>query len=223
MIARCYDNLFLLFCCLFAQQHDQQVQQGKGWMKRIRNQRTARIVPAGKNAGNLKKPPIWEAWYYMVVHWQYNHKDGEHCKLAGSFTENASLLLKLLQVSTINIRGTSCCSIPTKLLLPGCTSHYYAYNNRPDSAECAYASRQRGGINKTVATYFSRTGWMPHAYLFTTGICTLYLMYLQWVEHYRSDVLYDLTCLTQLVPDWIQERNSTPINFTNDDLGKVTR
>jgi hypothetical protein len=208
--------------------------QAKTEMKKILTGQQPDYIAAGKMLEDVVKsqPNNAEAWYYYGCALdRYNHKDGESITASTlSLTENTSLAFEnCINLSNDKYTGDILRLDPhTKLLAAwGAQALYYEYNDKQDSVEyCLKQAAQRGGINRTVATYFrqvldecGRAG-----YLFTTGdMYTYYLMYLQKVERYRPDVTcIDLNLLnTNWYPEWLRSKNKVAFNYNTDELAKL--
>jgi tetratricopeptide (TPR) repeat protein len=231
-------------CCLLAlpffsvAQTDPErlLQRAKAEMKGLQNGDQPDYIAAGKWLEDVVKalPNNAEAWYYYgCAIDRYNHKDGESITTTDiALTENTSLAFEnSLQVSNDKYTGDILLLDPhTKILSAwGAQALYYAYNNDRDSAEwCLKQALQRGGINKTVATYFKQVmdECQRGAYLFTTGdMYTYYLLYLQLYEHYRTDIIcVDLNLLnTSWYPDWLQQKNPGLFSYAINELDRVKR
>ncbi|HWB28403.1 MAG TPA: hypothetical protein VG738_23185 [Chitinophagaceae bacterium] len=221
--------------CLFAQADSGKLlAQAKAEMKKIRSGEQPDYVAAGKMLEDVvkKDPNNAEAWYYYGCALdRYNHKDGEAiAKSQESLTENTGLAFEnCLHLCNDKYNGDILLLDPhTKLLAAwGAQALYYDLNNNRDSVEyCLKQAAQRGGINRTVATYFRQVldECGRGGYLFTTGdMYTYYLLYLQKIERYRPDVTcIDLNLLnTQWYPEWLRSKNSVTFNYAGDELGKV--
>lgn len=210
------------------------LERAKNEVKKIRDGEQPDYVAAGKMLEDVVKsqPNNAEAWYYYgCVLDRYNHKDGESIISSQlSLTENTSLAFEnCLQISSDKYTGDILRLDPhTKLLAAwGAQALYYLYNNNRDSAEwCLKQAAQRGGINRTVATYFRQVldECGRGGYLFTTGdMYTYYLLYLQLIEGNRTDVTcIDLNLLnTRWYPEWLRAKGYVTFNYSAAELDAI--
>ncbi len=226
----------LIPSCIFAQADPARLlERAKEEMKKSAIGEQPDYVAAGKWLEDVVKalPNNAEAWYYYGCALdRYNHPDGENIVTftTEAMTENTSLAFEnALQTSNDKYTGDILLLDPhTKLLAAwGAQALYYLYrNNKDSSAWCLNQALVRGGINRTVASYFKQVldECARGAYLFTTGdMYTYYLLYLQEVEHYRQDVTcVDLNLLgTKWYPIWLRQKEMLLFSYTPEELDNI--
>lgn len=173
-----------------------------------------------------------EAWYFLGYAIDKTIlPDGESItRLPLSYMIRASEAFeKCIRLSNGVYKGELILLDPhTKLLtLWGAQALQYLYYNKRDSAYwCFTQAQQRGALNRTVITYFRQVleECARNAYLFTSGDMYLYyLLYLQLVEKYRTDVLcIDLNLLNaKWYPAWLVKRKLIKTSYAPANLDKL--
>lgn len=173
-----------------------------------------------------------EAWYfYGYAIDKLNSLEGEGMVKVqlGLTTKASEAFEKCVALSNDVYTGEMLMLDPhTKILAVwGSQAIRYAYDNKPDSALWSLQqAAARGGIDRTVLTYFRQVmeECGKGAFLFTNGDLYLYyLYYLQTVEKYRTDVnCVDLNLLnTRWYPRWLVKRRLLPVSYSPADLEKL--
>lgn len=179
-----------------------------------------------KNAGSA------EAWYfYGSAIDKLNSVEGEYMiRVQPGLTQKASEAFeKAVALSNDVYTGELMILDPhTKILAVwGSQAIKYAYDNKPDSSLWSLQqAAARGGIDRTVLAYFRQVleECSKGAFLFTNGDLYLYyLLYLQSVEKYRTDVVcVDLNLLnTRWYPRWMVKRGLLKVSYSPADLEKL--
>ncbi|SIS70170.1 hypothetical protein SAMN05421788_101710 [Filimonas lacunae] len=232
---------YLVIACLFgfsvfAQEGDfkRDLDKAKEEMKRNGDDE----LPDYNRAGRLLESAISknansaEAWYfYGYAIDKLNSQEGEGMiKVQVGLTTKASEAFeKAVTLSNDVYTGELMLLDPhTKILTVwGSQAIRYAYDNKNDSAVWSLEqAATRGGIDRTVLTYFRQVleECGKGAYLFTNGDLYLYyLYYLQTVEKYRTDVIcVDINLLnTRWYPRWLVKRRLIPTSYSPADLEKL--
>ncbi len=227
--------LLLQASCLYAQDADvhRDLERAKAAIKANGDE-----GPDYNKAGRLLEKVVAkdsanaEAWYFLgYAISQTVLPDGESIlRLQLPFTLRASdAFEKSIRLSDDVYKGELVLLDPhTKLLtLWGAQALQYLYHNDRDSALwCFEQALQRGGMNRTVMTYFRQVldECSRGAYLFTSGDMYLYyLLYLQLAEKYRTDVAcVDLNLLSvKWYPAWLSKKGIIKTSYAPADLDKL--
>ncbi|GGH77474.1 tetratricopeptide (TPR) repeat protein [Filimonas zeae] len=173
-----------------------------------------------------------EAWYfYGYAIDKLNAVEGEYMvRVQPGLTRKASEAFeKAVALSNDVYTGELMLLDPhTKILTVwGSQAMKYAYDNKPDSTLWSLQqAATRGGIDRTVLAYFRQVmdECTKGAFLFTNGDLYLYyLLYLQQVEKYRTDVVcVDINLLnTRWYPRWMVKKGVLPVSYAPADLEKL--